>query len=111
QQLAALRAILRLVLLAEPRAHLRAMARRGEVAERRHEPVPARIRQLAGDDLDLIPVRERSVERHDAPVDLRAAAAVAEIRMHLVRIIERRRAPRQLDDLRSEEHTSELQSR
>src|SRR5690606_32150646 len=99
EDLLSLRAILFFVELAEPGANLAAVTRRYEIAERGHEPVAAGVQLFAGDDLDLIAVLQRLVERHHAPVDLGAAAAVAEIRMQMICVVERRRAARQIDDL------------
>src|SRR5690606_14379343 len=76
EDLLALDAVLLLVELAEPRPHLGAVTRRNEVAERRHEPVTAWVRLFTDDDLDLISVLQRLVERHHAAVDLRSAAAM-----------------------------------
>ena len=47
---------------------------------------------LCGDDLDALAVRERRVERHHLAVDLGAAAAVAEVGVHRVGEVDRRRA-------------------
>ena len=45
------------------------------------------------------PFGEPVVERHHLAVDLRAAAAVPESRVHRIREVDRRRAARQVDDL------------
>src|SRR5438067_13150602 len=52
-----------------------------------------------GDDLDALAACEHVVERHHLAVDLRAATAVAEARMHGVGEIDRSRASRQVDYL------------
>src|SRR3712207_8518787 len=62
----------------------------------------SRPRGLRRQDLDEVARLEGVGERHDAAVDLGPDAAVADVRVDVVREVERRR---------SEEHTSELQSR
>ncbi len=84
--------------LAEPRPHLRPVARRDEVTLFRREPVATGCGVLARDDLDDLAVRHLVVERHDAPVDLRPPAAMAEVRVDVVGEIQRRRAARQIHD-------------
>src|SRR5690606_290563 len=98
ENLPALLAIVLFVELAEPGAHLAAIAGRGEISKRGNQPVAARIGLLGRDDLDLIAVGERLIERNHPPVDLRAAAAMAEIGVHVVGVIERRGAARQIYD-------------
>src|SRR5690606_21234814 len=68
EDLPSLGAVLLFVLLAEPGAHLAAIARRDEIAERGHQPVAARIGLLGRDDLDLVAVGQRLIQRHHAPV-------------------------------------------
>ena len=53
---------------------------------------------LVRDDLDDLAIRQRAGQRHDAPVHARAAAAVSQVGMHVVREIERRGARRQVHD-------------
>ena len=52
---------------------------------------------LAGDDLDLLTGLQAVVERHDAPVDLRATAVVTDFGVHAVGEVQRCRALRQVD--------------
>ena len=99
EHLAPLAAVLAHVLALEPGPHLGAAARRGEIAFPLDEPVARRLRLLAADDLDHLAIGEAMVERHDAAVDARPAASMAEIRVHVIREVERRRTGRQVDDL------------
>ena len=85
--------------LAEPGAHLGAVARGDQVALLGGEPVAAGRLLLAGDDLDDLAVGERVRQGHDAAVGLGAAAAMAEGGMHAVGEVQRRGAVGQVDDL------------
>ncbi len=87
------------VLLPEPVANLCAAAPASQVAEARAEPVAARLRLTAGDDLDLVAVLDLVGEGHDAAVDLGAAAAMADLGVHVVGEIERRGVRGQFDDV------------
>ena len=60
------------------------------------QPVAARARalDLAGEDLDGVARRQRRVERHQAPVDARADAAVADVGVDRVGEVDRRGARR-----------------
>src|SRR5574343_1092458 len=69
------------------------------VAKRGVEPVARRPADLGGDDLDFLPGFQRGVERHQLAADLGPAAAVAEVGMHPVGEIDRRRPGRQIDHL------------
>jgi hypothetical protein len=46
---------------------------------------------LGGDDFDALPGFQRRIERHQMTIDLGAPAAVAEIGMHAVGEVDRRR--------------------
>src|SRR5690606_40658953 len=81
--------VARAVELVEPAAHLLPRARAGKEAVRLDQPVAARLSGLRGQDLHAVAALQAVVKRHDAAIDLGPAAAVP----------------------RSEEHTSELQSR
>ncbi|MNQ91013.1 hypothetical protein D3C85_1063770 [compost metagenome] len=81
----------------EPVNDLRPCPRRGDVTQVRVQPVTARGAVLAGDDLDLFTGLQAVVERHDAPVDLGAAAIVADFGVDAVGEVQRRRALRQVD--------------
>ncbi len=96
---AALGERLLVLLRLEPLPDLGAGAMAVRVAELRIEPVARRPALLRRDDLDALAVLQRVVERHHRAVDARAAAAVAEARVHGVREIDRRRTHRQVDDL------------
>ena len=85
--------------MAEPLAHLGEGARAREVPALAREPVARRAALLCRHDLDPLCVRELVVERHHLAVDLRAAAAVAEVGVHVVGEIDRRRARGQVDHL------------
>ena len=65
----------------------------------RRQPVAARLQRLAGQDLDAVAAGRLEIQRHDAAVDLGAAAAVADIGVHVVGEIEHGRAARQVHDL------------
>ena len=54
---------------------------------------------LVRDDLDDLAIGQRTSQRHDAPIDAGAAAAVPEVGMHVIGEVERRGAGRQVDDL------------
>ena len=96
---AALRQRLLELLRLEPLPHLGPRAMAVHVAELGIEPVARRPALLGRDDLDLLAVLQRVVERHHRAVDARAAAAMAEVGVHRVGEIDRRRAARQVDDL------------
>ncbi len=83
----------------EPLPHLGPRAVAVHVAELGIEPVARRAALLHRDDLDPLPAREHVVERHHRAVDARAAAAVAQARVHRIGEIDRRRAARQIDHL------------
>ncbi len=78
--------------LADLRARLGGLDEVQPVARRR-------ARGLRGEDLDEVPRLERVGERHDAAVDLRADAAVADVRVDVVGEVEGRRAGRQVAHL------------
>ena len=82
----------------EPGAHLLQRAMRGEISVLRRQPVAARLQRLAGEDLDAIAADRLEVQRHDASVDLGAAAAMADIGVHVIGEIEHRGAARQVHD-------------
>ena len=65
------------------------------------EAVPLRRRRAAagGHDLDLVAVFQVVAQRHQPAVDLGADAGVADLAVHRVGEIDRRRAARQLDQL------------
>ncbi len=79
EHLPAVLAILAFVELAEPAAHLAAVAGRGQESQRRHQPVAAGIRLLSGDDLDGVAVHQVVTKRHHPAIHLRAPATMAEI--------------------------------
>ncbi len=83
----------------EPVDDLRPRPRGGDVTEVGVQPVAARRALLAGDDLHLLAGLQAVVERHDAPVDLRATAVVADLGVHAVGEIQRRGALRQVDGM------------
>src|SRR3954454_22360470 len=62
-------------------------------------PGRGRLLRLRGDDLDLIAVRQLGAQRQQPAVDLRTDAGVADLRMHRVGKIHRRRAARQRDQI------------
>ncbi len=99
EHLATLAAVLAHVLALEPGPDLGAAPGRGEEALALDQPVARRLGLLAADDLDHFAVGEVMVEGHDAAIDACAAAAMAELRVHVVGEVERRRARRQVDDL------------
>ena len=81
----------------EPVDDLRPRPRGGHVAEVGVEPVAARRAVLAGDDLHLLAGLQAVAERHDASVDLGAAAVVADLGVHPVGEVQRRGAVGQVD--------------
>ena len=83
----------------EPRPHLVLRPRRGEIAVMRRQPVAAGLAQFGGQYLDPVAALRLKRQRHDAAVDLGAAAAMADFRMHEVREIQHRRAVRQVENL------------
>src|SRR5690606_28899869 len=85
------------VLQLEPVHDLRPRARGGDVAEVGVEPVTARRALLAGDDFHLLAGLQAVVERHDAPVDLRAPAVVTDLGVYPVGEIQRGGALGQVD--------------
>ena len=82
----------------EPGAHLGLRARALQVAELGVEPVERRAAVLGGGHLDHLAALQRRVQRHHRAVDLGAAAAMAEIGVHGVGEVDRRRAGGELDD-------------
>ena len=86
------------ILVAEPLAHLGERARAGEVAQLRRQPVARRPALLGRSDLDALRVLQLVVERHHLAVDLGAAAAVAQVRVHVVGEVDRRGARGQVHD-------------
>ena len=95
--LAVLPLVLVAVLVAEPAAHLRAAAAAGQVAETRAEPVTARLRVAARDDLDLVAVLHVVGKRHDPAIDLGTAGAMPDLGMYRISKIDRCTALRQID--------------
>ena len=72
--------------------------RRARLAgDREIEPVGLRRLRLGAQDLHLIAILDRGAQRHDAAVDLRAHRLIAEIGVHGISEIDRRRALGQLD--------------
>lgn len=69
------------------------------IAEVGVEPVAAGPTLAGGEDLDLLAGLELVGERHDAPIDLGAAAAVANLGMHAVGEVDGRGDTRQVDDV------------
>ena len=88
----------------KPLPHLGPRTVRKQVAERRVEPVARRPALLGDEDFDPLPGLKRRVERNHRAVDLGAAATVAEVGVHAVGKIDRRRAARQVDDLALRRH-------
>ena len=86
--------VARAIELVEPGAHLVARTAAGEEAVGRHQPVATRLAGLGGQDLDAVAAAQLVVERHDAAVDLGAAAAMPDLGVHVVGEVERRRARR-----------------
>ncbi len=91
--------VARAVQLVEPGAHLVARASAGQVTVGRQQPVAARLGLLAGEDLHAVAAAQLVGQRHDAVVDLGAAAAVPDHGVHVVGEIQRRGALRQVDHL------------
>src|SRR6185437_3514358 len=87
------------ILLAEPGAHLRAAARRNEIALLGSEPVATGRFVPPGDDLDDLAVLQSVRQRHDAAVHLRAPAPVTERSVHVVGEVQGRGCPRKIHDL------------
>ncbi|RMO84044.1 hypothetical protein ALQ33_05543 [Pseudomonas syringae pv. philadelphi] len=81
----------------EPVNNLGPRPRGGDVTQVRVQPVATRRAVLAGDDLDLLAGLQAVVERHDAAVDLRAAAVMADFGVHPISEVQRRRAFWQVD--------------
>src|SRR5690606_27931464 len=98
QQLAAGLQVAGAVDAVEPGAHLVAGAAGDHEPGAGLGPVAARCRLLAGEDLDAVAADRLVVERHDAAVDLGAAAAVADLGVHGVGEVEHGGATRQVDD-------------
>ena len=61
---------------------------------------PGRVRRraLGGDDLDRLAVAQRRAQRHEAPIDLRRDAAIADVGVHGVGEVDAGRAARQAAD-------------
>ncbi len=95
-----------LALLArEPVADLVARPRRRDDAH----PVARRpALGLRRQDLDDLAGLQRVVQRHDAPVDLRADAAMPDVGVHRVGEVERRRTRRQRLDLAGRREDEDL---
>src|SRR4029079_13253210 len=91
---ASLRHRLLVLLRLEPLANLRARTVAPDVAEVGIQPVARRTALLGGDDLDLLTIAQRMVERNHLAVDARPATAVTEARVNGVREVDRRRAAR-----------------
>jgi hypothetical protein len=72
----------------------RAPCRCGEV-----QPGGLRLLRLGAQDLHLIAILDLGAQRHDAAVDLGADRLVAEIGVHGIGEVDRRRALGQLDQL------------
>jgi hypothetical protein len=74
------------------------------------EAFPLRVRRAAarGDDLDLVAILERRAQRLDLAVDLRADALVADLAVHLVGEVHRRRAARQRDEVAARREAEDL---
>ena len=70
---------------------------RDEIAVLLADDFDATLLGFSDDDLDALPGFELRVKRHQCPVDLGAAAAMAEIRMHAIGEVDRCRATRQVD--------------
>lgn len=81
----------------EPMDDLGPGPRGGDIAQVGVQPVAARAAVLAGNDLHLLAGLQAVVQRHDAPVDLGATAVVADLGMHPVGEVQRRRALGQVD--------------
>ena len=87
------------LLVLEPLPNLGSGTVARDVAELRIQPVQRRPALLHREDVDALPVAQPMVQRNHLPVHARAAAAMAEIRVHRVREIDRRGTARQVDDL------------
>ena len=85
--------------LVEPRPHLVARASAGQKPVGGHQPVATRLAAFRGENLDALAAAQCVVQRDDAAVHLRAAAAMADHRVHVIREIERRCAHRQIDHI------------
>ena len=97
QQVAAALDVRRALLLLEPAADLLAGVAGHDVAEVGVEPVAGRAaRRLAGQDLDHVAVLELIVQRHEAAVDPRADAAVADVGVDAVGEVDGRRVDGQV---------------
>ena len=92
ERLAALRLGLALRLALEPLPDLVAGARRGG---ERHPVARRAATRLRGEDLDEVAVLQLVVQRHDAAVHLGADRLVADVGVHGVGEVDRRRAGRQ----------------
>ena len=68
----------------EPLPDFAARARALQKTQRRIQPVAAGAALLRRDDFDLLAVLQRRIERHHRAVDTGAAAAVAEIGVHVI---------------------------
>ena len=82
-------------------AHADEAADRGLGLAGDDEALPGRRRRLRlrGDDLDLVAVGELRAQRQHAAVDLGADAGVADLAVHRIGEVDRRRAARQGDQL------------
>ena len=84
-----------LLLGVEPLPDLALGARGGDQVQ----PVAARVARRVGQHLHHVAVGERRAQRHQLAVDPRAGAVVAEVGVHPVGEVERRRAAREGEDL------------
>ena len=91
--------VLLAILQLEPVDDLRPRAAGGDVAQVGVEPVAAGCTVLAGDDLHLLAGVQAVGQRHDAPVDLGAAAVVADLGVHAVGEVQRRGTLGQVDGM------------
>src|SRR5690606_26764822 len=87
------------VLPAEPVPDLARRALGLDIAKLRVEPIAAGPTALRGEDLDAVADLQGVIERHQLPVDLRAAAAVADVGMDVVSEVDGRGAGGQVDNV------------
>ncbi|RMR10054.1 hypothetical protein ALP92_103717 [Pseudomonas syringae pv. primulae] len=83
----------------EPVNNLRPRPGGGDVAQVGVQPVAARRAVLAGDDLDLLAGLQAVVERDDTAVDLRTTAVMADLGVHPIGEVQRRRVLGQVDSV------------
>ena len=96
QHFAALSFVLIFVSLTKPGSDLGATAVCSQIAQLRVQPVTARLRLAAGNDLDLVAVLYPVCQGNDAAVYLGAATSMSNLRMHVVGEVQRRGASRQV---------------